>query len=191
MILSRRAFLGTSSALALALSLGACAGQQPNVIVQKLAAYAQSFANGARNLIAELQAAGQSIPGLSADIIARIEQIATAIGQEAQALQQAASEAAAQPIVKQIVGYVNQLVTVASSLPLPPPVMIIVQAMAVLLPLVEALVGVQPDPVAATNAQRFTPAINRALPEGRLNGRAVTPEDKAKAILDNPPRRTR
>lgn len=136
MHLSRRHLL-TASAIA-PLALVGCAGQAPNQTVAALAADVTTIAQGLQAEIPALTATG----ALSAAQLAQFTGYLTQLEAVATQISVAASAETAQPLVQQVEGIVNAAVAVVAKIPLmPPAVSAALQAVALLLPVIETGAG--------------------------------------------------
>ncbi len=142
----RRSFLMTTALV----SVAGCAtlSQTFNKNLAQIISDVSLIANGVGSLLPQIAA----LTGLSAAAITTIQQAITAIKSIADQIKGISSTADAQPLVQRIESYLNTIVGALAVLPLPPPISVILQAATVLLPIVEALVGmlVTAKPMAGT-----------------------------------------
>ena len=82
-----------------------------------------------------------NIPGVTPAIVATVSDAVAGAQSVAQALKGVLTQAAAQTLVKKLETYVNAVVTALAGLPLPGVLSTIVQAAAVLLPVIETTIG--------------------------------------------------
>lgn len=146
--MNRRYFLAAST-----LALPGCTltGNAPNTTVDSaislVANDAGLIANGLQGVLTQLPAL--NISGLTPAILAEVGSDVADAKALAVALAGATSAAAAQPIVQKIETYVNTIVSTLAVLPLPPPISTALQAAAILLPVIEAAVGLIVGPQAS------------------------------------------
>lgn len=151
--MKRRSILAGCSALALA----GCAGLSPAQIARQAVTDLGLIANGFAAGTPELA----SITGISAATLTSV----SALFGKAQALAAGISATVtaetAKPVVQQIEAYFGEALTLLGDLLLPPPFSTVLTALNVLLPVVEAAVGL-PVPVGAALGG-MTPAQARAV----------------------------
>jgi hypothetical protein len=190
-MISRRSFLGSSAVVALAGASGCSLlnSNNPNGAVQTVAGYANDIASGLENFLQVLVTSGTTVAGLTPALLASIKQIVADVAQAAQQIQSASTAAEAQPLVQAIETYVNHLVAIVAALPLPPPINLYVMGAATLLPLLEQLVNLAVDQVTQANAAKAQLAIEHARVPGVPQN--VTVEERARAILRQPPQAVR
>lgn len=94
---------------------------------------------GLSGMLAGLSASGAA--GLTPDVLATVNGAIANLKTAAAAIAKTATAVAAQPVVQQVEGYVNTVVSVLGALPLPPPISTVLEAASVLLPIIEAAVG--------------------------------------------------
>lgn len=152
--LNRRALLQRSTCgmalLATSALLAACNPGQVAQISSEVASDAGIIASGLQGALAGLTTLG--IAGLTpakaqtvGDAIAGIKSIASALAG-------AATASAAQPMVQQLEADLNAIVAALAGLPLPPQIALPLQAATVLLPIIEAAVGMVISNVSALRA---------------------------------------
>jgi hypothetical protein len=165
----RRAFLlGASGA-----GLAACTTASVDA---GLATAASDVATIAAALPAVLTQLGTlSIPGLTPAIVATVGVAVSGIQTVASALSGAATAAAAQPLVAKVETYVNGIVTALAGLPLPPPISTALTAASILLPVIEAAIGLVTTPApAAARMAASAPSMSPAQARLILKGIAVS-----------------
>lgn len=137
---SRRQVLGSSAALgaAAALALASCNTAQVDQALAQAASDAQQIAAALKAILPNIG----TVVGISPDKVAKAGQIIADIQSAAAAISSASSASAALPSVQQLEQDVNAVVSVLAGLPLPPPVGPALQAASILLPVIEAAVGI-------------------------------------------------
>lgn len=152
--MNRRHFLASAGALAGIAALAGCATGSPPLA--QVVADVQTIASGLSGAIEKLPPG--IIPGGTPSVItaalADLQAVAASIGA-------ADTAAAAQPLVQRVAVDVNVVVGALASLPLPAPVSTAFQAAMVLLPVIEAAVGMM-VPAGATPGA-MTPAQARVV----------------------------
>lgn len=132
------------------LPLAACGGTPvSDQGVQTAAQNAVLIANGLQGVVSQLANLVPPIPGLTLPVLATITNGVADIKAVAQAIGTASSQTTAQPLVQKLEGYVNGVVGALAVLPLPPPILLGVQAAAVLLPVIELAVNLALPPGAS------------------------------------------
>lgn len=166
MIPSRRQVLQAAIALpASAALLAACSAINPNATPTENMINVTTDVNDIAGAFAKELPAFSTIKGITpqiiSDVTAKIDEMQAVDG----ALTQAASTTAAQPLVQKIEADVNAVVDAVALLPLPPAIAAIFQAATILLPIIEASVGLMITPAAAAKAKavRMSPDEARAV----------------------------
>jgi hypothetical protein len=153
----RRAIL-SSSALAGLASATAC--QTLNPTLAQVTTDVQLIANGLQGIlpdIATLASIPADVAAAIANALANLQVVAGQIGS-------ASSTSSAQPLVQQVVTYVNIIVKALAVIPLiPPPISTVLQAAVVLLPIIEAAVGLIVTPVPSLRTQQMQPEGARLI----------------------------
>ncbi|MGH6714580.1 MAG: hypothetical protein ACREDC_00150 [Bradyrhizobium sp.] len=153
--LSRRALFGATAIAALALA--GCANGSPTLAT--VAVDVKTIANGLSGALANLPPG--TVPASKSPIVqAALADLAVV----AAGISSADSAAAAQPMILRVETDVNAVVGILSSMPLPAPLPAVFQAAMVLLPVVEAGVGMA-VPVGAAPS-RMSPSEARAVLAG-------------------------
>lgn len=124
---------------AAAVPLAACSSAQPDPNLTQAVADVNALSAGLSGMLAGLSASGVS--GLTPDVLATVNGAIANLKTAAAAIAKTATAVAAQPVVQQVEGYVNTVVSVLGALPLPPPISTILEAASVLLPIIETTVG--------------------------------------------------
>lgn len=132
--MQRRHFL----ALAPSVALGGCL-TGPDQAIATVANDAKLIASGLQGVLVQL--GNLNVAGLTPAILATVGSAVTNLQAVADAIAGVATNAAAQPLVQKIETYVNTIVSALAVLPLPPPISTALQAAAILLPIIEAAVG--------------------------------------------------
>lgn len=128
-MLNRRTLLASSAIIPLA----GCAGMGTDASISAIARDASILASGLMGAIAQL--GSLAIPATVSAALAGLQSVADA-------LSTVASQSAALPLVQKIESYVNVIVQALASIPLlPAPVTLALQAATILLPIIEAAVG--------------------------------------------------
>jgi hypothetical protein len=134
-------------------SLLGCAGQSAQQVVTTAAQDMATVASGLDGALSGL--AGLNIKGLTPDKVQKVQAAIADLKTAATALAQASSAGAAQPIVQQVEGDVNAIVTALAGITWPPEQKTIATALdaaQVLLPVIESAVGMVLPPAAAPKA---------------------------------------
>lgn len=131
--MKRRSLLfGTTSFFGLA----ACAGTDQTVKI--VATDVQLIANGLQGILPNLG----TLAGLSPESLATIANALADLQQVASAIAQTSTTAEEKPLVQKVEAYVNTIVSILAAIPLiPPPISTVLQAAAILLPIIETAVG--------------------------------------------------
>jgi hypothetical protein len=135
----RRRVLAIGS-LAGLLPLAACAGGQlPTPSIGVVANDVKIIATGLQGVMNQLGAL--SVPGLTPQVLNTCQTSLAGLQTCAAAIANASSAVDAKPTVEQVEGYVNAFVGALAVLPLPAPVNTALVAATILLPVIEAAVG--------------------------------------------------
>lgn len=156
--MKRRAVLLATCAMGLA--LGACSTlTKANAAVAAASSDVTIIANGLGDVLTQLGSLG-NIP---ADVISTVTKAVSGIKAVASSLSGAATETAAQPLVQQIEGYVNAVVSTLAGLSnlLPSPITLALQGASVLLPVIEGAIGMLTTTAPTASAMRMTSAEAR------------------------------
>ena len=143
---------------AAAVGLASCAALQQNpsnnpaTVLVVVVAAVQGVAADAVTFLRQLQTVQPPPSWLTNDLISKVSGIVTQLDAAAGQIEGVASLAAAQPLIQQIETLINELVSVAATMPLPPPISMYVQMAALALPILEAIVGLVIPPPVVTNA---------------------------------------
>ena len=131
----------------------------PDKAIATVASDAKLIANGLAGALSQLGSLG--IPGLTPAIVAQVGTAIAGITSVADALAGVSTQAEAQPLVAKIETYLNAVVGALAMLPLPPAIALPLQAATILLPIIEALVGMvfRAPPQAAGAARRAAPPL--------------------------------
>lgn len=157
---TRRQLLAGAAAFPFVAALAGCAGTTAaGSALQQAISDAGLIATGLAGALKQLAAASFSAP-----ILVKATTAVADIQAAVAALASAASATAAQPLVQRIGADVNAVVGVLAGLPLPAPVSTALTAASVLLPVIEAAVGIVVSAVAPHAQSAMTPAqARRAL----------------------------
>ena len=164
-MLTRRELLSrTILAAPLGFALYGCANA--NQIAATVASDASLIATGLQGALANISTL--NISGLTADKMQTIGLALVGLKSVASALALATTTAQAQPLVQQLETDLNAIVGALAALPLPPQISVALQAAAILLPVIEAAVGmVIPTPRPTAPApQHLTPDQARLILQG-------------------------
>lgn len=152
--------IGGGSAVAAVIVLAGCSNFAS--VEQTVGADANLLASGLSTSLASL-AALKGIPGLTPDVVAKVQTALGAVQAIAAALQNAGSQAQGQALVQQLETAVNTIVAALTVLPLPPQILLGVDAAAILLPIIETGINLAINAqtqaqasAAATQAQQVT-----------------------------------
>lgn len=129
-----------------------------NSSVQQAATDMSTIATAFKNILPQLG----TVQGISASLVAEAGTIVADLQSLAAQVAQAASTAAAQPQVQQFEADLNALVAALAGLPLPPPISTALAAAAVLLPVIEAAVGMLVPPPAPAPTPAPAPVAGAA-----------------------------
>lgn len=154
MIASRRSILLAACA---ALPLAACAGVTPAQLASDAVTDLGLIANGFTALLPEVS----GITGLSSGAVASIENFLSEAKTTASNVSATITQAAALPVVQQIETYFQEALNLLGVVSLPAPFSTVITALKVLLPVVEAAVGLTAPVGAAPGG--MTPAQARAV----------------------------
>jgi hypothetical protein len=166
-MISRRSLVASTPLAALAM-LGACAGKSADQTIATVAADANTIAGGLKGVLAQL--GPLNVPGLTPSVISTVGVAVSEIQTVAASLSGVTSAAAAQPLVQKIETYLNTIVAALAGLPLPPPISTALQAAAILLPIIEAAVGLVVQQAAKAAPGAISPDQARMI----LRGSAAT-----------------
>lgn len=149
----RRTLLAGATALA-ATTLAACATGTPTpaTVAQDVTLIATAFTKVLPNFV--------SIAGISSATTATVNQAIVDLQAAAAAVSGADTTVSAQPVVARVEADVGAVIAVLAGLPLPGPISTVLEAAAVLLPVIEAAVGIAA--AAGTAPGTLTPAQARA-----------------------------
>lgn len=154
-----------------ALALYGCANA--NQIAATVAIDASTIATGLQGALANISTL--NISGLTADKLQTVGLALAGLKSVATALALATTNAQAQPLVQQMETDLNAIVGALAALPLPPQISVALQAAAILLPVIEAAIGmVLPPPTAPATSAAMTPDQARLILQG-LAGAAAPP----------------
>ena len=143
---------------AAAVSLASCAALQQNpsnnpaTVLVVVVAAVQGVAADAVTFLRQLQTIQPPPSWLTPALVTQVSGLVSQLDAAAGQIEGVASLAAAEPIVQQIETIINELVSVAATLPLPPPISMYIQMAALALPILEAIVGLVIPPAVVTNA---------------------------------------
>lgn len=166
--MNRRSLLSSGAFVLLA----GCAlnGQPPSQAIQIAANDVEVIANGLQGALAQIAAENPPPPGMTPQLIAKIGTYVADLKSLAAAVAQASTTAQAQPLVQQVEADVNAIVAALAVLPLPQPLPAVLAAASILLPVIEASVGLIVTPPAPAPAQKLrmqmTPGEARAILRG-------------------------
>ena len=169
--MTRRALL-RSTALVPVAAVVACAGQTAAGLPAQLLSDVQTLASGVAGILPTLGA----VAGIPAATVSQVGGDIAELQQAAGTLSGVATTTAAQPVVQQIEGYVNAIVGIAAPLLAATPAGPILAAATVLLPVIEAAVGLvlppsAPPAAVAAAASQMTPAQARLILAAARRGR--------------------
>lgn len=156
MNLSRRAALGGVS-MAAVVALAGCAGMTGTQLTQRIVTDINLVAGGLAKTL-------PTITGMPAQYQPQVNKIVkdiTLVQGLTKTISTSLTATAAKPVVTQIVQDVNAVISVGAALPLPPPISTILLAASVLLPVIEAGVGL--PVMAAAPKTKMTRAQARAI----------------------------
>lgn len=169
-MLRRNLLLGST-----ALGVTACAGQTVDQDVVMVAADASTIANGLTGVLAQLGPLAATY-GIPASTMASVSTAVAGLQAIAAQMSGVTTAAAAQPMVQKIETYVNTIVSALAAFPLiPPPISTTLTAAAILLPVIESVVGIVINNVA--------PAAVRRASVGVSNIPTKAQADQARLIL--------
>lgn len=156
-MIDRRTLLTTSSMAIVATAAGCAALQSnpsnnPATILVAVVAAVQGVAADGVTFLRSLQTIQPPPAWLTQALIDKVTGIVNQLDVAAGQIEGVATLAAAQPIVQQIETLLNEFVSVAATMPLPPPISMYVQMAALALPILEAVVGLVIPPQVVTNA---------------------------------------
>jgi hypothetical protein len=117
------------------------------------------IANGIGSILPQLSA----LAGLSDSARTTIQAAIAGIKLVADQIKGIASTADGQPLIQQLEGYLNAIISALAMLPLPPQISVILQAAMVLLPILEALVGLLMKPAANRFGSAMSPDAARLV----------------------------
>ena len=164
-MLTRRELLSrTIVASSAGFALYGCANA--NQVASTVASDASLIATGLQGALANI--GNLNISGLTADRIQTIGLALAGLKTVATSLAMATTSAQAQPLVQQLETDLNAIVGALATLPLPPQISVALQAAAILLPVIEAAIGmVIPTPAPTAPApQHMTPDQARLILQG-------------------------
>ena len=137
-MISRRALLAATALAVPSLALVGCAGMSPAQTVAAIASDVSTIAQGLEAEVPALTATG-AIPAVA---MAEYSAAVTGLKALADQIAAAATASAAQPLVQQVEGLVNAAVAIVAKIPLvPAPIAAVLQAISLILPVVEVGVG--------------------------------------------------
>jgi hypothetical protein len=138
-MINRRRLFSSAAIGALTLGLGACASQPVDTTLATVAADVNTIAAGLKGVLTQLGT--MSIAGLTPAIVSTVGTAIANIQSVAAAVSTATTTAAVQPLVQKIETYLNAVISALAAILLRPPISTALQAAAILLPVVEAAIG--------------------------------------------------
>jgi hypothetical protein len=169
-MLNRRALLRTAALVLPAVGLAGC-GMTTNVpgAVVTAATDAELIAAGLAAAVPGISAIPTSVEADIASIAAAVMTYAAEVKALALALAGDVTAAVALPSVKSIETAVNEALTLVAGLPIPPPFSTYIQDVAVMLPVVEAAVGISGAPEAQPRLQAVAGSMSVATARANLS----------------------
>ena len=175
---TRRALLGATALTPLALAGCNLTGGNADAAVSLAVTQTQTMISAAETTLSGL-AALKNIPGLTPDVVNQTQTALTSLNSVSSALGGVTTVASAQPVVQKVETYVNAIVAALLPWPLPPPYNLVVAAMAITLPLIEAGVNMTASAIEQANAKTAAPVVQATVPPTS----SAQPEHIAAAIL--------
>jgi hypothetical protein len=168
---TRRNLLGSSiltggALLAVTTGLAACTAAQVNNALVQAGTDAKLIGNGLLSVLPQLA----TVAGITPATLAAVQAAVTGIQTAATAIAAASSASAALPAVQSLEADFNAIIGALASVPLiPPPISTALQAASILLPIIEAAVGlVLPAQAVAPHAMATAPASMNTPDSARL-----------------------
>jgi hypothetical protein len=169
-MLNRRTLLRTAALVLPAVGLAGC-GMTANVpaAVVTAATDAELIAAGLAAIVPGIAGIPTSVNADIASIAAAVQTYAAEVKAMALALAGDVTAAVALPSVKSIETAVNSVLTMVAGLPIPPPYSTYIQEIAVMLPVVEAAVGISGAPAHQRLAQAVAGSMSVATARASLS----------------------